>query len=132
MYWDPDERKYEPVEEGPLVIYKRGVWQIISRNNHPMEDLRPQWGWENKEGGPFTTYTLSYRFGPKHPEGHTEVEVRWRDYYWPNEMEVLAVAASEDDSPSREDLRSGLQADRPSGVIRQAISKFFDLVKRSI
>jgi hypothetical protein len=93
---DPSERVRNPCKSGTYVIFRRGVWEIVSQNISPDGDLRPQWGWDPP--GPLrSTWTIRHRFGPEHPEGYDEVDVEMGsdDYWFPNEMEVLAYASSD-------------------------------------
>jgi hypothetical protein len=80
------------------VIYKGGLWRITHHNRDPDEDLRPQWGWtEGHE--PYSTWTIQHCYGPAHPEGLDQVDVKIgvdEGYDFANAMEVIAYAALED------------------------------------
>jgi len=81
---------------GSYVIYKKGLWEIVSYNKSPDEDLRPAMGWASGTQRR-STWSFQHRFGPKHPEGRYEVHVEivgdTKEYEFANAMEVLAYAS---------------------------------------
>lgn len=80
-----------------LVLYEGGLWEIVKVNWDPDDDLRCGWYTEREPG---TTFQLRHRIGPKGPDGAVFVsDAKSKEFHFPNEMEILAIAASEPITP---------------------------------
>jgi len=92
-----DDAANEPEDNSKsLVIYQDGLWEIAKVNWNP-DDLL--YGW-NPERAPGTTFQLRHRIGPRGPDGAVFVtDAKRKEFRFPNEMEILAIAAQEPITP---------------------------------